>query len=246
MRQGGILSPFLFRFYIRSLIQACRSSEVGCFIIDRYVNLLAYADDIVLLAPSWCGMQHLLKVIECSAHDLGMFFNTAKTVCMTFNPKMSSKIVTSTFPSFVLNGSKLAFVQSFKYLGHHIDVDLADDTDINREIRNLFARTNILLSRFRRCSVGVKLMLFKSFCLCFYGIELWSDFKAASMNRLKACYTKCAKSFFGYSKYSSVTEMLLYLGLPSFNTIVHNASVRLQKTLIACGNAIISSIAGVK
>jgi len=30
------------------------------------------------------------------------------------------------------------------------------------------------------------------------------------------------KKFFGYTKYYSVTEMVLALGLPSFDTVIHN------------------------
>jgi len=39
--------------------------------------------------------------------------------------------------------------------------------DIERETRNMFIRTNILLRRFGKCSVDVKLSLFRSYCLCF-------------------------------------------------------------------------------
>jgi len=42
---------------------------------------------------------------------------------------------------------------------HH---DNTDDFDIMREIRNLYAVNNFLNRRFQRCSVDVKLMLFKS------------------------------------------------------------------------------------
>ena len=38
------------------------------------------------------------------------------------------------------------------------------------------------------------------------------------------CYYKCVKAFFGYRKYDSVTNMLV-LGLPSCDTIWHNAKV---------------------
>ena len=51
----------------------------------------------------------------------------------------------------------IQYVDSFKYLGHHYIVsDLSDDTDILREIRNMFFRTNILIRRFSNCSVNVK------------------------------------------------------------------------------------------
>jgi len=32
------------------------------------------------------------------------------------------------------------------------------------------------------------------------------------------------QDIFGYSKFSSVTTMLVELGLPSFNTVLHNAA----------------------
>jgi len=44
----------------------------------------------------------------------------------------------------MLNGIALQFVTGFRYLGHLVDNKLSDD-DINRELRNLFVRTNILV-----------------------------------------------------------------------------------------------------
>ena len=60
--------------------------------------------------------------------------NTKKTVCMVFNPKCVSKIVSLTFPPFTLCGVKLKFVTNFKYLGHIINNKLSDCDDIEREI----------------------------------------------------------------------------------------------------------------
>jgi len=40
--------------------------------------------------------------------------------------------------------------------------------------------------------------------------------------KFKYCSNKCMKKFFGYIKYYSATEMLLTLGLPSFDTVIHN------------------------
>ena len=103
-----------------------RADEVTAIFL---LSGIGCADDIVLWALPWCAMQHLLKVFECAAHDLDMFFNTVKSVCIRCNPKMPSEIVTSTFP-FVFNGNKLVFALFFKYLDAGIDVDLAADADI--------------------------------------------------------------------------------------------------------------------
>jgi len=45
----------------------------------------------------------------------------------------------------------------------------------------------------------------------------------AVYKKLSLCYSKGMKSFVGYCNYSSVTSMLFELGLPSFNTLVHNS-----------------------
>ena len=85
-----------------------------------------------------------------------------------------------------------------------------------REVRLLFTRANILNRRFSMCSVPVKITLFLSFCICFYGMALWKRYNVATISRLRSCM----KLFFGYSKYHSVTSMLIELGLPSFNALI--------------------------
>ena len=78
VRQGGILSPFLFRFYIRNLIDSISQLNICCNVGDMMINVLAYADDLVLLAPSWRAMQTLLSVSETAASQIDMTFNTKK------------------------------------------------------------------------------------------------------------------------------------------------------------------------
>ena len=129
------------------------------------------------------------------------------------------------FSTFSLHGSYLTSVTSFKYLGHTTDDALHDDNDINRELKCLFTRVNLLNRRFWLCSIGVKLQLLKPFA-CVFMTFLWSSFRVGTLNKLVAAYVKCIKIFFGYQKYASVTYMLLLdLGLPSFNTAFFNASV---------------------
>ena len=60
VRQGGILSPYLFKLYVRDLLKAVVKSCIGCNIARWFINILAYTDDMVLLAPSWRGLQCLL------------------------------------------------------------------------------------------------------------------------------------------------------------------------------------------
>jgi len=56
VRQGGIISPILFCIYIDGLLHRLNKLAIGCFIVSIFVGALAYADDIVLLAPSTSAM----------------------------------------------------------------------------------------------------------------------------------------------------------------------------------------------
>jgi len=220
---GGVISPYLFARYIRELLGSVRNTGIGCFVGDVRMNILAYADDIVVLAPSWHALQMLLNVLHLQSVVIDMSCNVNKTVCMMFKPKRHSCMIRAQFPSFTIGDSCVQYVSDFKYLGHIIMDNLSDDGDIRWEIRCMFNRCNMLRRRFYNCSMSVKLVLFKSFCLCFYNIALWNRFSIGLMNKFRSCYIKCAKMFLGFTKYYSVTNMLLLTGLPSFDTLMINA-----------------------
>jgi len=63
-------------------------------------------------------------------------------------------MITDCFPSFTLNGFALTSVSQFKYI---FNSTLTDDENITskREIKNLFVRTNMLINRYRKCSINV-------------------------------------------------------------------------------------------
>jgi len=70
------------------------------------------------------------------------------------------------------------FVVEFKYLGQIILHNMSDNADTDREIRNMFFRANILVRKFSKCSITVKIQLFKSLCINLYGSALWHQYSA--------------------------------------------------------------------
>ena len=130
------------------------------------INLLCFADDMVLIAPSWDGLQLLIDTLYILADEINMSFNTRKTVCMVFNPSVSRKIVSRDFPVFTVGNTALKFVSKFKYLGNIITDDgLPSCTTV---IHNFNFRFRILIST--STNVIVKSFVhFSLFCICFYG-----------------------------------------------------------------------------
>ena len=61
-RQASILSPYLFSVYIRNVSKTVVNSGIGCHIGNMPCNILLYADDIVILAPSWDAQQKFITL----------------------------------------------------------------------------------------------------------------------------------------------------------------------------------------
>jgi len=122
-----MLTPTLSSRYIRDLLAQLADLHVGCNIGGLLINELAYADDIVLLAPSWKAIQQLLTVLQQHIANIGMICNAKKSVCMIFEPKDRAKIMNVSFPQFTVAGNFLQFVKVFEHLGQVITDTLSDD-----------------------------------------------------------------------------------------------------------------------
>ena len=71
---------------------------------------------------------------------------------MVVKPKCYKSLLV---PDFTLSNQSLAFTDFIKYLGCLISNDSCDNKDILRAIRSVYARGNVLISRFRHCSSEV-------------------------------------------------------------------------------------------
>ena len=193
VRQGGILSPFLFNFYINSIINDISNTNVGCCLGDTRSNILANADDIVLLAENTTQMKTLYGKLVKDIEEHVLKINESKTKCVIFGHR--NKELTE---SIELNGDKLQVVNAFKYLGHNICFNFKDTDDIAFRLRNCYASFNTVFRDFKSVDRNTILFLFKSFSLPDYGLPLWnhcssfnsSIFKSFEIAFSKACFEK--------------------------------------------------------
>ena len=137
-----------------------------------------------------------MNICANAVAELNMKFNTCKSYTMIFEPYNSAKRVKFVFPRFNLDSSHLNVVTSFKYLGHIVSTVTADNDDILHQMSLLYARANVLIRKFSRCSRDVKLCLFRTYCVNFYGIALWKQYNVTVIKRVEAAYVKCIKMLF--------------------------------------------------
>ena len=193
VRQGGILSPFLFSIYINELVNEISKYKVGCKYGILYNNIIIYADDIVLLAPSLGSLQLLVNKCQMECRKLLLKFNTTKSVCMKFH---KINILTSTFkPEIKLENNVLNFVDKVKYLGFLLNFNLKEDDDISRERNKFYASFNTILRKFYSVDFNVFFYLFKVHCLQFYGAGLWliKNYKKNTLKQFSVGYHKAIK-----------------------------------------------------
>ena len=90
VRQGRVLSPYLFAPYIDDVIKALRNSGYGIFVGSIFAGCILYADDIVLLSCSFCGLQKMVNICATYGVSWDIQFNSSKSQCISFGGFESS------------------------------------------------------------------------------------------------------------------------------------------------------------
>ena len=175
VKQGGILSPILFCIYFDNLINKLVNSSVGCYMGHLCLAVLAYADYVVILAPTASAAGHLLSLCDELAVEFDVKFNAAKSKCIYF-PPLSHYILhkSGTKPCFSVGGSVIDYADSWPHLGHILNNHNTDCDDIINRRNVLVRQANDVICYFAKLSPVVKLRLLYSYCSSLYGAELWN------------------------------------------------------------------------
>ena len=94
IRQGGILSPYLFNFYAEYIMRnaGLEETQTGIKIAGRNINNLRYADDKTLMAESEEELKGLLMKVKEESEKVGLKLNIQKTKIMASSPITSRQI----------------------------------------------------------------------------------------------------------------------------------------------------------
>jgi hypothetical protein len=238
VRQGGIMSPYFFILYIDAVIDKISKLKYGCKIKFINVNNVAFADDIVILAPTAFALQNILNVLNIELEQINLFLNPAKCAYMIIN---KSRKIKETSANIHINNIKLKYVDQYKYLGFIINNRLSNKHDIIRARNKFYAVFNMLLRRFHYVNSEIFLTLFKSYCVQFYGAELWFDNKncMVELKRFSVGYHKAIKKIFRIPYYYSNHYVCNKLQLFTFSHFLNWIKIRFAYNVLNSRNILL-------
>ena len=186
VRQGCILSPYLFNLYAEYIMRntGLEEAQAGIKIAGRNINNLWYADDTTLRAESEEELKSLLMTVKVESEKVGLKLNIQKTKIMASGP----------ITSWEIDGETVETVSDFIFLGSKITTD----GDCSHEIKRclLLGRKvmtnldNILKSRDITLPTKVRLVKAMVFPVVMYACESWTV-KKAERQRIDAFELWC-------------------------------------------------------
>jgi hypothetical protein len=155
VRQGGVLSPFLFAIYFDDVaILACQHAY------GSPLSTILYADDIILQSTSVHALQILLTVCETELIYLDMLINTKKSCCMRIGPRFNvpcASIIT-------LSGEILPWVEEIRYLGIYIVNFRYFKCSLDHAKLSFYRSANVIFGKIGRLASEEVIIELRTYC----------------------------------------------------------------------------------
>ena len=205
LRQGCVMSPWLFNLYIDGVVR-----EVYTKVLGRGLELiedgermwelsqLLYADDAVFVADSEKKLQRLVTEFGrvCERRKLKVNIDKSKVMCCMREGEDARMNV-------ILNGQVLEEVSHFKYLGSIIAANGGVEEDVcqrvNEGCKVWGAMKGVMKSR--GLGMNVKRELYERVVVptVTYGSELWG-MKVSERNKLNVFEMRCLRNMVGVTR----------------------------------------------
>jgi len=213
VRQGGVLSSVFYTVYIDDLIQLLADSGCGTYVNDVFTGVVVYADDIFLLAPTRCALQHMLDICNRFGDEWLITFNPTKSSIITF-PAPQPRLPALSAPTFFLQGQPLVTESDSKHLGFILSSNIRDQqVSMRRAISKFHASVFFVLSRCRSFNPLVLAYLLVAKCLpvLLYGSEFWDTKSVAFKNSAAVAWSNATKRCLRLGKLSRNTPAFIAL-----------------------------------
>jgi hypothetical protein len=217
VKQGGIISAFLFQIFIDDLIVEIIGSNLGAIINNINVSIIVYADDILLICSVDAHLQHLLDICNKFSEKWRLKFNANKSHIIEFGKQFYEKSI------FYLNDTEITKSEKIDYLGISIDKNL----DFDQYALDKFKNTQ--KSVFSLSFMGLKpssispilqAFIYKTYCLSQFTYALETTvIKKKTRDYLNVAQNNLLRQIIGLNKYCHMSKILKCLKIFKFEEL---------------------------
>ena len=232
VKQGGILSGYLFNFYMNKLIVDCLNLNKGCKIGTHNVSVIAYCDDLFLMAPDKQEMDTLLEVVEDYALEWKIKFNTSKCVNLTMHPAQTKN---KRIAKLYLNGAQLTQKYDIIHLGLPIGSNLFIKNywteKMRSTVKSFYSLNGIGIRPFAMHPLSIA-KIYRIYCQpkFLYGLEM-VHINKATIEELNSTQATLIKMNLTLSKYAKSTPLLNALRIESIKHLYSKFKIIFIKQL---------------
>lgn len=237
VRQGGILSPYLFSVYVDDLIDQLRHSGYGIHIGNMFIGGILYADDIVLASCTCHGLQKLVDVCFNYSVSWDIVFNPQKSLVSTFGGRVPQSSVIR------LNNVPLTWSNFVKYLGCTF-ICRTGKIDVKQAIGKFYSSLNNILSVLgKNRNEMMAIHLVKSYCLpaLIYGCEAWS-LTSSDLHTAKVAWNNSIRKIFNACWRESINPLLFYCREMPLVYLIDMRKITFYKKLMRTDNSIMLTL----
>ena len=213
VKQGGILSPFLFIVFMNDLLLILRKKGLGCYVKSSFLGAIMFADDLALIAPSRFAMQELISVCESYCKEQCLSFNAKKSKVMVFGRKFDSMKPAS----LMLSNEPIQFIQEWRYLGCIVVSGKEFTFSCRKDLTNFRRSVNSIITSLRKPSEQVSMMLLNQFSMT-YASEV-KEFSNSDMHSCQVAVNDAVRKIFSYNRWESIRTLRSCFGYKDLYTL---------------------------
>ena len=155
------------------------------------MGVYCYADDLSLICPSFSGLTEMLNICDLYAKQYGILFNAKKSQLLLFDRKHREK--DKVRPKLYMpNGELIPYVDECAHLGNIINTNNSSKV-IEHAKKDIYIRTNVLLSDFSFTESSTLSVLFNTYCMNMYGSSLWKHYDNKMLDSFYTAWRKCIR-----------------------------------------------------
>jgi hypothetical protein len=236
VRQGGVLSPYLFSVFINDIFDAARNTRCGCHFGSLDFNILMYADDIILIAPSVTALQQLCLQVEQYLLSCDMLLNAKKSVCLRIGPRYKDFCQ----PIITAAGDSIEWATNIRYLGVQIVSGKTFSISLSENVKSFYRSFNSITNQLKnKASEECLIRLIYSKCVpvLLYGLET-CVLKDSQIRHLDFLTRKTMMRVFKTSSVDIVDECMTLFNIELFSKLVLKRKRNFACKILMCENTV--------